>query len=126
MVLVVDVEWTEGAVNRDDPRATDRSLAGFDRFFAEEYQRLARALFIVVGDRRSRGSRPGRPTVTLVNGGTGEVLAGPLSLPASEHTPGTIFAFNGHAWIGFHDTGTLVRIDISSSTASFQESQATC
>src|SRR2546427_3349094 len=50
MVVVVHGEWTEGAVNRDDPRPTDRSLAGFDRFFAEEYQRLARALFIVVGD----------------------------------------------------------------------------
>jgi RNA polymerase sigma-70 factor, ECF subfamily len=39
-----------GVVNRDDPRATDQSLPSFDRFFAEEYQRLARALFIVVGD----------------------------------------------------------------------------
>jgi RNA polymerase sigma-70 factor (ECF subfamily) len=48
--VVVHDEWAEGAVKHDGPRAAGRSLASFDRFFAEEYQRLARALFIVVGD----------------------------------------------------------------------------
>jgi RNA polymerase sigma-70 factor, ECF subfamily len=50
MIVVVHDEGSEGAVKRDDPRATDRSLASFDRFFSDEYQRLARALFIVIGD----------------------------------------------------------------------------
>lgn len=36
-------------MNRDDRPTTDR-LPSFDRFFADEYQRLARALFIVAGD----------------------------------------------------------------------------
>jgi hypothetical protein len=55
---------------------------------------------------------PNQPaTVTLVNGATGEVLADALPLPSGEHTPATISAFDGHAWIGFHDTGTLIRID---------------
>jgi hypothetical protein len=54
---------------------------------------------------------PNQPaTVTLVNGATGEVLADALPLPSGEHTA-TISAFDGHAWIGFHDTGTLIRID---------------
>jgi hypothetical protein len=48
-------------------------------------------------------------TVTLVDGRTGEVLGGPLPLP--DTTPATISAFDGHAWIGFHDSGRLVRID---------------
>jgi hypothetical protein len=48
-------------------------------------------------------------TVTLLDGRTGEVLGGPLPLP--DTTPATISAFDGHAWIGFHDSGQLVRID---------------
>jgi len=48
-------------------------------------------------------------TVTLLDGRTGEVLAGPLPLP--DTTPATISAFDGHAWIGFHDSGRLLRID---------------
>jgi hypothetical protein len=55
---------------------------------------------------------PNQPaTVTLVDGSTGEVLADALPLPSGEHTPASISAFDGHAWIGFHDTGTLIRID---------------
>ena len=53
---------------------------------------------------------PDQPaTVTMLDGSTGEVLAGPLALP--QHTPATISALDGHAWMGFHDTGTVVRID---------------
>jgi hypothetical protein len=48
-------------------------------------------------------------TVTLVDGRTGEVLGGPLPLP--DTTPATISAFDGHAWVGFHDSGLLVRIE---------------
>jgi hypothetical protein len=47
--------------------------------------------------------------VTLLDGRTGEVLGGPLPLP--DTTPATISAFDGHAWIGFHDSGRLLRID---------------
>jgi hypothetical protein len=50
-------------------------------------------------------------TVTLLDGRSGEVLAGPLPLP--DTTPATISAFDGHAWIGFHDSGQLLRIDAS-------------
>jgi DNA-binding beta-propeller fold protein YncE len=53
---------------------------------------------------------PDQPaTVTMLDGSTGEVLAGPLALP--QHTPATISALDGHAWIGFHDSGTVFRID---------------
>jgi hypothetical protein len=53
---------------------------------------------------------PDKPaTVTMLDGTSGEVLAGPLALP--QHTPATISALDGHAWVGFHDTGTLLRID---------------
>jgi hypothetical protein len=47
--------------------------------------------------------------VTLMNGTTGEVLAGPLALP--KYTPASLTSYNGHAWVGFHDTGTVVRVD---------------
>ena len=53
---------------------------------------------------------PDRPaTVTLVDGVNGEIVAGPLALPSI--TPATISAFQGHAWIGFHDGGRVIRID---------------
>ena len=53
---------------------------------------------------------PNQPaTVTLIDAVTGTVLGGPLALPDS--TPASISAYNGHAWIGFHDTGRLLRID---------------
>jgi hypothetical protein len=48
-------------------------------------------------------------TVMLLDGRTGEVLGGPLPLP--DTTPATISAFDGHAWVGFHDSGQLLRID---------------
>jgi hypothetical protein len=53
---------------------------------------------------------PNQPaTVTLINGVTGKVIGGPLALP--DTTPASISAYNGHAWVGFHDTGRLLRID---------------
>ena len=47
--------------------------------------------------------------VTLVDGVNGRIVAGPLDLPSI--TPATISAFGGHAWIGFHDAGRVIRID---------------
>jgi hypothetical protein len=64
----------------------------------------------------SRSSRiyvpdPDQPaSVTLIDGATGETLAGPLALPDS--TPASLSAFDGHAWVGFHDTGRIVRVDM--------------
>jgi hypothetical protein len=53
---------------------------------------------------------PSQPaTVILVDGVNGEVVAGPLALPSI--TPATISAFEGRAWIGFHDEGRVIRID---------------
>jgi hypothetical protein len=53
---------------------------------------------------------PDRPaTVTLIDGVNGELMGGPLALPSI--TPATISAFEGHAWIGFHDGGRVIRID---------------
>jgi hypothetical protein len=53
---------------------------------------------------------PDQPsTVTLLDGVTGQIIAGPLPLPS--FTPATISAFDGHAWVGFHDEGRVVRID---------------
>jgi len=56
---------------------------------------------------------PDQPaTVTLLDGVSGEIVGGPLALPS--YTPATISAFHGHAWIGFHDEGRVVRIDCDS------------
>ena len=53
---------------------------------------------------------PSQPaTVTLVDGVSGEIVGGPLALPSI--TPATISAFQGHAWIGFHGEGRVIRID---------------
>jgi hypothetical protein len=52
-------------------------------------------------------------TVTSIDGMTGQVLGGPLALP--DTTPASISAYNGHAWVGFHDTGRLLRIDTCAS-----------
>jgi hypothetical protein len=53
---------------------------------------------------------PSQPaTVTLVDGVNGDIVAGPLELPSI--TPATISAFQGHAWIGFHGEGRVIRID---------------
>jgi hypothetical protein len=53
---------------------------------------------------------PDQPaTVSLLDGVSGEIVGGPLALPS--YTPATISAFQGHAWIGFHDEGRVVRID---------------
>lgn len=47
--------------------------------------------------------------VALYDGASGELLAGPLELP--DTTPATIAAFRTRAWIGFHDSGQILRID---------------
>jgi hypothetical protein len=53
---------------------------------------------------------PSQPaTVTLLNGETGHVVAGPVELP--HHTPASLTSYNGHAWVGFHDAEMVVRID---------------
>jgi hypothetical protein len=54
---------------------------------------------------------PDQPaTVTLIDGSSGAVLAGPIPLP--DVTPAYISAANGHAWVGFYDSGLLLRVDI--------------
>ncbi len=54
---------------------------------------------------------PSQPaTVTLLDGQTGAILAPPVRLP--DVTPASISAGFGHAWVGFFDTGLLVRIDV--------------
>ena len=53
---------------------------------------------------------PSQPaTVTLMNGESGDVLAGPVDLP--HHTPASLTSYDGHAWVGFHDSGVVVRVD---------------
>jgi hypothetical protein len=56
---------------------------------------------------------PDQPaTVSLLDGVSGEIVGGPLALPS--FTPASISAFDGHAWVGFHDAGRVVRIDCDS------------
>jgi hypothetical protein len=63
----------------------------------------------------SRSSRlyvpdPEQPaTVTLVDVTTARPIGRPLTLP--DTTPASIAAFGGSAWVGFHDTGRILRID---------------
>jgi hypothetical protein len=53
---------------------------------------------------------PSQPaTVTLIDGSSGAVLAGPIPLP--DVSPAYISAANGHAWVAFFDSGLLLRID---------------
>jgi hypothetical protein len=53
---------------------------------------------------------PAQPaSVVLIDGATGEVLAQPI--PLADTTPASLSAFGGHAWVGFHDTGRILRID---------------
>ena len=64
----------------------------------------------VTGSTSTYQPDPDRPaTVTLVDGVNGEIVGGPLALPSV--TPATISAFDGRAWIGFHDGGRVIRID---------------
>jgi hypothetical protein len=44
-----------------------------------------------------------------MEGDRGDVVAGPLELP--HHGPASITSYDGHAWVGFHDSGDVVRID---------------
>ncbi len=56
---------------------------------------------------------PSEPTtVTLVDGLTGDIIAGPVAI--HHHTPASLTSFNGHAWVGFHDDEEVVRIDRTS------------
>jgi hypothetical protein len=48
-------------------------------------------------------------TVTLLDGVSGSILAGPIPLP--DTTPAYVSAANGQAWVGFYDSGLLLRID---------------
>lgn len=62
---------------------------------------------------------PSQPaTVTLVDGVSGDIVAGPLALPS--FTPATISAFRGHAWVGFHDEGRVLRIDCQTGSCHVQ------
>jgi hypothetical protein len=53
---------------------------------------------------------PDQPaTVTLLDGRSGAILAGPIPLP--DVTPAYLSAANGEAWVGFYDSGLLLRVD---------------
>jgi hypothetical protein len=47
-------------------------------------------------------------TVVVVDAENGQLLG---TLPLPDHTPATISAWNDHAWVGFHDSGRVIRID---------------
>jgi outer membrane protein assembly factor BamB len=83
------------------PRATTLAADGQDLWVLSGTGSTSSAIYL---------PDPNQPaTVTLVDGLTGQVVGGPLSLP--DVTPATISASDGHAWVGFHDTGRLLRID---------------
>jgi dipeptidyl aminopeptidase/acylaminoacyl peptidase len=72
-------------------------------------------LWVLSGTGSSSSSRylpdPDQPAmVTVVDGRSGDVLAGPLAVP--DTSPATISAFEDHAWVGFHDSGHVFRIDL--------------
>ena len=49
-------------------------------------------------------------TVVAIDAGSGRRVGSPV--PLSDVTPATISAWNQHAWVGFHDSGTVIRIDL--------------
>jgi hypothetical protein len=64
----------------------------------------------VLSGRSSGGSDRAQPAhVTVLDGTTGEVLAGPLSLPGN---PSSIVAFGGRAWVGYYNSGTVIEVDL--------------
>ena len=50
-------------------------------------------------------------TVVAIDAEAGRRVGSPVPLP--DVTPATISAWNQHAWIGFHDEGTVIRIDLA-------------
>jgi hypothetical protein len=95
------------------PRAT--AVAADGACLSQGVGRYAECRLWVLSGTGSKSSSiylpdPKQPaTVTLVDAVTGDVLGGPLPLP--DATPATISAFDGHAWIAFHDTGSFLRVD---------------
>jgi hypothetical protein len=100
-VNCVEVETLTDCGTVDIPRASTLSSDG------------PRLWILSVTGSRKTGTYvpdPSQPaTVTLMDGFTGEVVGGPISLPG--HTPASLTSYDGHAWVGFHDTGTVIRID---------------
>ncbi|MGZ5319412.1 MAG: hypothetical protein ACXWFT_13415, partial [Actinomycetota bacterium] len=50
-------------------------------------------------------------TVVAIDAEAGRRVGSPVPLP--DVTPATISAWNQHAWIGFHDEGKVIRIDLA-------------
>jgi hypothetical protein len=100
-VTCVDVRTLEDCGTVQIPRATSLAADGGNLWVLSSTGSSAATVY---------EPDPEQPaTITLMDGTTGRVLAGPLAL--TDTTPATLSAFDGHAWIGFHDTGQVVRID---------------
>jgi hypothetical protein len=54
-------------------------------------------------------------TVVAIDAESGRRVGSAVPLP--DVTPATISAWNQHAWIGFHDEGTVIRIDLAMASA---------
>jgi hypothetical protein len=65
----------------------------------------------VLSDAASRSagdSNADHASVTLIDGTNGNALAGPLPLPGN---PSSIAAFDGRAWVGYYNSGTVIELD---------------
>jgi hypothetical protein len=81
-------------------------IPGFIRLAAD-----GRDLWVLSAPMHGDAYIPGtgrRPTVTLVNGRNGNVLAGPLPIPGGH--PSSVAAFQGRAWVGYYATGNVTEI----------------
>ena len=81
-------------------------IRGFIRLAAD-----GRDLWVLSAPLKGEAYIPGvgrRSTVTLVNGGNANVLAGPLPIPGNH--PSSVAAFQGRAWVGYYRTGNVTEI----------------
>jgi glutamine cyclotransferase len=81
-------------------------IPGFIRVAAD-----GRDLWVLSAPMHGEASVPGadrHPTITLVNGRNGNVLAGPLPIPGNH--PSSVAAFQGRAWVGYYTTGNVTEI----------------
>ncbi len=81
-------------------------IPGFIRVAAD-----GRDLWVLSAPMHGEAYIPGagrRPTVTLVNGRNGNVLAGPVPILGSH--PSSVAAFQGRAWVGYYATGNVTEI----------------
>jgi len=82
------------------------AIQGFIRLAAD-----GRDLWVLSAPLKGEAHIPGvgrRSTVTLVNGGNANVLAGPVAIPGNH--PSSVAAFQGRAWVGYYRTGNVTEI----------------